>query len=36
MRNNISNRDKFMVNSPRMHFDMPRQYPEVGLKNNYI
>jgi hypothetical protein len=23
--NNISNRDKFMVNSPRMHFDITSQ-----------
>jgi hypothetical protein len=34
--NNISNRDKNMVNSPRMHFDIIRWYPEVGIKKNYI
>jgi hypothetical protein len=34
--NNISNRDKIMVNSPEVHFIITRQYPEVGLKNNYI
>jgi hypothetical protein len=28
--------DKIMVNSPRVHFDITRQYPEVGLKNNYF
>jgi hypothetical protein len=34
--NNISNRDKIRVNSPEVHFSITRQYPEVGLKNNYI
>jgi hypothetical protein len=34
--NNIYNRDKIRVNSPEMHFGITRQYPEVGLKNNYI
>jgi hypothetical protein len=34
--NNISNRDKIMVNSPEMYFDITRQYPEVGLKNKFI
>jgi hypothetical protein len=33
---NISNRDKIMVNSPEVHFIITRQYPEAGLKNNYI
>jgi hypothetical protein len=34
--NNIFNRDKIRVNSPEVHFTITRQYPEVGLKNNYI
>jgi hypothetical protein len=34
--NNISNRDKIRVNSPKVHFNITKQYPEVGLKNNYI
>jgi hypothetical protein len=34
--NIISNRDKIMVNSPEMHFNITRLYPEVGLQNNYI
>jgi hypothetical protein len=34
--NNISNIDKIRVNSPEVHFSITRQYPEVGLKNNYI
>jgi hypothetical protein len=34
--NNIYNRDKIMVNSRKVHFGITRQYPEVGLKNNYI
>jgi hypothetical protein len=34
--NNISNRAKFMINSPEVHFNITRWYPEVGLKNNYI
>jgi hypothetical protein len=34
--NNISNRDKIRVNSPEVHFSIKWQYPEVGLKNNYI
>jgi hypothetical protein len=34
--NNISNSDKIMVNSPEVHFGITWQYPEVGLKNNYI
>jgi hypothetical protein len=34
--NNIFNRDKIMINSPEVHFSITRQYPEVGLKNNYI
>jgi hypothetical protein len=36
LRNNISNRDKIRVNSPEVHFSITRQYPEVGLNNNYI
>jgi hypothetical protein len=32
--NNIYNRDKIMVNSPKVHFSIASQYPEVGLKNN--
>jgi hypothetical protein len=35
-RNNISNRDKIMIKSPKVKFNIARQYPEVGLKNNYI
>jgi hypothetical protein len=34
--NNISVRDKIMVNSPELHFSIKKQYPEVGIKNNYI
>jgi hypothetical protein len=34
--NEISNRDKIRVNSPEVHFSITKQYPEVGLKNNYI
>jgi hypothetical protein len=34
--NNISIRDKIWVNSLEVHFSITRQYPEVGLKNNYI
>jgi hypothetical protein len=34
--NNISNRDKIKVNSPKVHFSITRKYPEVGLKNSYI
>jgi hypothetical protein len=34
--NNISNIDKIRVNSPEVLFSITRQYPEVGLKNNYI
>jgi hypothetical protein len=34
--NNICNRDKIKVNSAEVHFSITRQYPEVGLKNNYI
>jgi hypothetical protein len=34
--NSISNRDKIRVTSPEVHFSITRQYPEVGLKNNYI
>jgi hypothetical protein len=34
--NNISIRDKIIVNSSEVHFIITRQYPEVGLKNNYI
>jgi hypothetical protein len=34
--NNISNRDKIKVNSQEVHFIITKQYPEVGLKNNYI
>jgi hypothetical protein len=33
---NIFNRDKIRANSPKVHFSITRQYPEVGLKNNYI
>jgi hypothetical protein len=36
LENNISNKDKIRVNSPEMIFSITRQYPEVGLKNNYI
>jgi hypothetical protein len=36
LRNNISNRDKIWVNSPEVHLGITKQYPEVGLKNNYI
>jgi hypothetical protein len=34
--NNISNRDKIMVNSPQVHFNITKQYPEVELKNKFI
>jgi hypothetical protein len=34
--NNNSNRDKIMVNSPRILFNTTRLQTEVGLKNNYI
>jgi hypothetical protein len=34
--NNISDRDKIRINSPEVHFRIKRQYPKVGLKNNYI
>jgi hypothetical protein len=34
--NNISVRDKIVLNSSEVHFSTTRQYPEVGLKNNYI
>jgi hypothetical protein len=34
--NNISNNDKIRVNSQEVHFSITRQYPQVGLKNNYI
>jgi hypothetical protein len=34
--NNISNKDKTMVNPPKVLFSVIRQYPEVGLKNSYI
>jgi hypothetical protein len=34
--NNISNRDEIRVNSPEVHFSITWQYPEVGIKNNYI
>jgi hypothetical protein len=27
---NISSRDKIMINSPEVHFNITRQYPEVG------
>jgi hypothetical protein len=33
---NISNRDKIMINSPEVNFNITRLYPEVELKNNYI
>jgi hypothetical protein len=33
---NISDSDKIMINSPRMHFNIKRLSPEVGRKNNYI
>jgi hypothetical protein len=36
LRNNNSNKDKIRVNSPEVHFGIKCQYPEVGLKNNYI
>jgi hypothetical protein len=35
-KNNISNRDKIMVNSPEVQFSIKKQYPEVGLKNKFI
>jgi hypothetical protein len=25
-----------MINSPEVHFNITKGYPEVGLKNNYI
>jgi hypothetical protein len=34
--NSISNRDKLRVSSPEVHLSITRQYPEVGLKNNFI
>jgi hypothetical protein len=34
--NYIFNRDKIRVISPEVHCSITRQYPEVGLKNNYI
>jgi hypothetical protein len=34
--NNISIRDKIMVNSPEVHFSTTIQYPEVGLNNKFI
>jgi hypothetical protein len=34
--NNISNRDKIKVNSPRVQLNITKQYPEVGLRNNYV
>jgi hypothetical protein len=34
--NNISNKDKIMVNSPKVHFIITKQHPEVGIKNNYM
>jgi hypothetical protein len=34
--NNISSRDKIMINSSEVHFNITRQYPEVGLKNTFI
>jgi hypothetical protein len=34
--NNISNRYRIRIKSPEMHFNITRQYPRVGLKNNYI
>jgi hypothetical protein len=34
--NNISNIDKFRVNSPEVHLSITREYQEVGLKNKYI
>jgi hypothetical protein len=34
--NEISNSAKIRVNSPEVHFSITKQYPEVGLKNNYI
>jgi hypothetical protein len=33
--NNISNRDKIMLNSQKVYFGIAWQYPEVELKNNY-
>jgi hypothetical protein len=32
--NNISKKDKIMVNSPEVQFSI--KYPEVGLKNKFI
>jgi hypothetical protein len=34
--NNISSRDKIMINSPEVNFNITRQDPEVGLKNKFI
>jgi hypothetical protein len=34
--NNISNRDKIMINSPEVHLNIKRQYLEVGLNNKFI
>jgi hypothetical protein len=34
--NNIYSRDKIMINSEELHFNITRQYPEVGLKNKII
>jgi hypothetical protein len=34
--NNISNRDKIMINSTEERFSITRLQPEGGLKNNYI
>jgi hypothetical protein len=34
--NNIFDRDKIMVNLPKMYFSITGQQPEVEPKNNYI
>jgi hypothetical protein len=34
--NSNYDKDKFRVSSPEVHLSITRQYPEVGLKNNYI
>jgi hypothetical protein len=33
---NISDSDKIMINSPEVHFNITRLYPEVGLKAKFM
>jgi uncharacterized membrane protein len=33
---NISSSDKIMIKSLKVHFNITRWYPEVGLKNKFI